>query len=190
MPALARVLGSALRAGFRKPSGEEAAVGVPGVSGYGDSDCRCHADGGRAGLGSGHGQPQTANTWARRWVKRQGWRLLNDAWGDGGCKAQEALRQDPGAMAGADVEDGRGRAHELSHQAGPSGRARQASSRPMTSMIRRLPPQHGQIRPGVALGSRGSGACSGMAAGCVGRFRIRARSASRGTVLGPLANRP
>jgi len=42
MPAHARALCLALRAGFRKPSGEEAAVGVAGVSGYGDSGCRCH----------------------------------------------------------------------------------------------------------------------------------------------------
>lgn len=37
MPARAQGLRPALRAGFRKPSGEEAAVSMPSVSGYGDS---------------------------------------------------------------------------------------------------------------------------------------------------------
>jgi len=185
MPALARVLRLALRAGFRKPSGEEAAVGVSGVSGYGDSACRCPAGGGRVGPGSGQGQQETATISVRRWLKRQCWRLLIAAWAAAGRKAQRALRQDPGAMAGADVAEGRGRAHELSHQTGPRGRVRQASPRPMTWMIRRPPPQHGQIRPGAAFGSPGSGACSGAAAGCVARFRIRARRASRGTCWSP-----
>jgi hypothetical protein len=53
MPAHARGLRLALRAGFRKPSGEEAAVGAPGVSGYGDSGYRRGAEGRRKGSALG-----------------------------------------------------------------------------------------------------------------------------------------
>lgn len=61
MPARAQGLGPALRAGFRKPSGEEAAVSTPSVSGYGDSGCRCGADGRRQGRCGGDQCPQMSN---------------------------------------------------------------------------------------------------------------------------------
>ena len=66
MPARALGLRPALRAGFRKPSGEEAAVSVLGVAGYGDSGCRRGADGRRTDLGGSDRHHQTTHMSAPR----------------------------------------------------------------------------------------------------------------------------
>jgi hypothetical protein len=79
MPARARVLRPALRAGFRKPSGEEAAVSARGVSGYGDSGYRrvlMVADRARAMATDTIKRPTCR---PRGGVKRQGRRWLDDA---------------------------------------------------------------------------------------------------------------
>jgi hypothetical protein len=189
MPAHARRVELALRAGVRKPSGEEAADSNPGVSGYGDSGCRCGSDSGRMGPGVGEGQDRTSGSLVRSW----GWTPTSanvaDVWRSAGYWAQQSPRQDPGAMADEGVADGHGGAHELSHHNGPRRRARQVPPRPMTSMIRTAPP-HGQAGTGAALGSPGAGACSGVPAGGAARSRMRARSSSRERALGPLASRP
>lgn len=61
MPALARVLRPALRAGFRKPSGEEAAVSAPNASGYGDSGVAAVLTMAQIDLGDGHEEPRASN---------------------------------------------------------------------------------------------------------------------------------
>ena len=100
MPAPAWDLRRALRAGFRKPSGEEAAVSTPSVSGYGDSGCRCGADDGQEGHGSAMDHIKRPTCRPRGRVKRQGRWLPDGALGVAGRRAQQALRQGQRAMAG------------------------------------------------------------------------------------------
>ena len=127
MPARARGGRPALRAGFRKPSGEEAAVGARGVSGYGDNGCRCGADGGRQGLCGGDRHPQVSNLPASRRDEAPRSAVTGRRKGVAGRCAQQALRQGRRAMAGMARTRGSGRAHELSHYSGASRRALQAT---------------------------------------------------------------
>lgn len=176
----------ALRAGIRKPSGEEAAVCAPDASAYGDSGGPAPRRGAvpsRERVFGVAGAPGTTPQSAGSVVPGRCSRLLAtpDAsgigprpTGDGGGR-----RGDRGAWL-----------HELSHQMGPCGRGCQEPPRPITSIIRRL----GQPQPGQVLaedaGSSGGASATGAVVGFGAWSRIKARSRASGGELGPLASRP
>ena len=100
MPARAQGLRPALRAGFRKPSGEEAAVSARSVSVYGDSGCRCGAEGADRVAAVATGAIKRPTCRPRGRMKRQGRRWPDGDWGVAGRRAQPALRHGQSAMAG------------------------------------------------------------------------------------------
>ena len=88
MPALARSVRPALRAGFRKPSGEEAAVRAPSVSSYGDSGVAAVLTMAQDVWAMATKSPKRPTCRVLSGVRRRHWR-----WLDGACDAAERETQ-------------------------------------------------------------------------------------------------